>query len=310
MNPEDCFGGDGWLRGLSVALATPMTADGEVAWDALRRHATWMADSGVKVLMPCGTTGEGATLTPEEQRRVVAACLEEVGDRVPVVAGAGSNSTRLAASLVRAAGEEGAHGVLCVTPYYNRPSQEGLYRHFVALADAAAGRPLVLYNVPGRTGVNLAADTVLRLAEVAGIVGVKEASGNLEQVMEILKHRPDGFGVLAGDDILTLPLAALGADGVVSVAANEMPADMARLVEAALAGELDAARRIHYRLVDLFRANFIETNPVPVKAALALMGRMQPHVRLPLAPLSPANRPALVAALTRAGVELQENAHG
>lgn len=290
------------FQGLSVALATPFDADGRVDEEALRRHAVRVVDEGVDVLMPCGTTGEGATLTPAEQRRVLALCLEAVGDRVPVVVGAGSNSTEAAAGLIRAAVEEGAHGTLCVTPYYNKPSQEGLYLHFKALADASDGLPLVLYNVPGRTGVNLLPDTVLRLAELEPVVAVKEASGNLEQIMAILRDRAPGFSVLAGDDVLALPVIALGGDGVVSVAANEAPGPMSRLVDAALDGRLDEAREIHYRLLELFQVNFVETNPVPVKAALELMGHMSARVRLPLAPLATDSRTRLEAALERAGL--------
>lgn len=301
-NPSGPFEPGGRFRGLSVALVTPFTVDRQVDESRLRAHAAAMVDGGVQVLMPCGTTGEGATLSPDEQRRVVAACLEVVGDRIPVVAGAGSNSTRIAAELVRAAAREGAHGVLSVTPYYNKPSQEGLFRHFAHLADAGGGLPIILYNVPGRTGINLRADTVLRLAEVEAVAGVKEASGDLDQVMSILRDRPPGFGVLAGDDVLTLPMAALGADGVVSVAANEAPADMAALVDAALHGRLEEARRIHYRLLPLFRANFVETNPVPVKTALEMLGRMEAHVRLPLAPMEEQSGTVLRRALVSAGL--------
>jgi 4-hydroxy-tetrahydrodipicolinate synthase len=302
MNEDSAPGAGGRFRGLSVAAVTPFDADGRVDRAALAAHVSWMVDEGVDVVMPCGTTGEGATLTPNEHRAVVATCLEAVGDRAPVVPGAGSSSTAVAAELVRASREEGAHGVLCVTPPYNRPSQAGLVRHFSELVEAGGGLPLVLYNVPGRTGVNLRAESVLALAELESVTGVKEASGDLEQVMEIIRARPDGFVVLAGDDVLTLPLAALGADGVVSVAANEAPGAMAALVHAALAGKPDEARTVHYRLLPLFRANFVETNPVPVKAALAMMGRMEVRYRLPLVPLREESESALRAALAESGV--------
>ncbi|MEX2532040.1 MAG: 4-hydroxy-tetrahydrodipicolinate synthase [Gemmatimonadota bacterium] len=302
MTNQQVFAEGGAFRGLSVAAVTPLGPDGAVDYPGMRRHARWLADGGVDVIMPCGTTGEGATLEPEEQRRVIAACLEEVGDEIPVVAGAGTNATNHALALVRAAVEEGAHGILCVTPYYNRPSQEGLHRHFSAVSDAAGGIPVILYNVPGRTGVNMTAETALRLAELEPVVGIKEASGDLSQVMEILRNRPEGFGVLAGDDILALPLTALGGDGVVSVTANEAPGRMAALVRAALEGRMDEARRAHFELLPLFHANFIDTNPVPVKAALELMGRMDARVRLPLAPLAAKHREVLRAALESTGV--------
>lgn len=299
-------GPDSPLRGLSVALATPFDAEGSIDAPALRAHARRMLEGGVDVLMPCGTTGEGATLSPAEQREVLRHCLEEVGDRMAVFAGAGSNDTAATAALVRAAREEGAHGVLCVTPYYNKPSQEGLLRHYEALAEAGQGLPLVLYNVPGRTGVNLHPETVLRLAALEPIVAVKEASGDLDQIMTILRDRPEGFLVLAGDDAFALPVIALGGDGVVSVAANEVPAPMAALVAAALAGRIEEAREIHFRLLPLMRANFVDTNPVPVKRALALMGWMSDRVRLPLAPLPPAGEEVLRRAMAEAGLAPRE----
>jgi len=289
------------FRGLAVALVTPMTAVGEVDHGALARHAAWVVDEGVDVLMPCGTTGEGATLTPDEQRAVVATCLEAVGDDVPVVAGATANATSVACELVRSARAEGAHGILSVTPYYNKPSQEGLFRHFQKVAEAGEGLPVILYNVPGRTSVNMIPDTVLRLAELEAVVAIKESSGNVGQVMTLLRDRPAGFGVLAGDDDLALAYAALGADGLVSVAANEIPGPMAQLVWAALDGRLAEARALHYRLLSLFRANFVDTNPVPVKTALQLMGRMEAHLRLPLVPLSKTDEAVLRGALTAAG---------
>ena len=289
------------FRGLAVALVTPLTAHDEVDHEALARHAAWVVEGGVDVLMPCGTTGEGATLTEEEQRGVVATCLEAVGDRVPVVAGAAANATAAACRLVRGARAEGAHGILSVTPYYNKPSQEGLFRHFSEVAAAGEGLPLILYNVPGRTSVNLAPETVLRLAELEAVAGIKESSGNVGQVMTLLRDRPPGFGVLAGDDDLALALVALGADGLVSVAANEVPGPVAELIRAALEGRLVEARAIHYRLLPLFRANFVDTNPVPVKAALELMGRMSAHLRLPLTPLAEEGETVLRQALALAG---------
>lgn len=285
-------------RGLSAALVTPMTVEGGLDLPALRRHVGHLVQEGVDVLMPCGTTGESATLDPEEQRRVIATCVEAAGGAVPVFAGAGSNSTERSLALARAARAEGADGLLLVTPYYNRPSQEGLHRHFSAVAEAGGGLPVVLYNVPNRTGVNLRPETALRLAELEPIVAVKEASGDLDQVMTLLRERPDGFLVLAGDDAIALPILALGGDGVVSVAANEVPGRMAALVAAARAGDFERARSLHFELLPLMRANFLESNPVPVKTALHRMGRMGATVRGPLAPLGDEARLRLERVLT------------
>lgn len=290
------------FRGLSVALLTPMHEDGSVHEPALRAHVRRMVEGGVDVLMPCGTTGEGATLTVEEQKRVVQIVAEASEGEAPVVAGAGSNSTAEARRLARNARDAGADGILSVTPSYNKPSQEGLYGHFTAVADAAEGLPVILYNVPGRTAVNLETDTILRLAELDSVVGVKEASGSLEPINTLLAHRPPGFLVLAGDDVLTLPVLALGGDGVVSVAGNEAPDLMSSLVRAVFEGDLQEARRLHFHLLPLFRANFVETNPVPVKTACHLMGLISPDVRLPLAPLSGASLGLLEEALIETGL--------
>lgn len=271
--------------GLSAALVTPMKEDGSLDLAGLSRHVDRLIEGGVDILMPCGTTGESATLDPEEQRRVIATCVEAADGRIPVFAGSGSNSTAHSIRLTRAAREEGAAGLLLVTPYYNRPSQEGLRRHFEATVEAGQGLPTVLYNVPNRTGVNLRPETVFRLAELDPVVGVKEASGDLDQVMTLVRDRPEGFLVLAGDDGLALSIIALGGEGVVSVAANQIPEQMKALVSAALAGEMAQAREIHYRLLPLLQANFLESNPVPVKAALHRMGMMGPTVRGPLAPI-------------------------
>jgi 4-hydroxy-tetrahydrodipicolinate synthase len=288
--------------GLSAAVVTPMSEDGSLDLPALERHVQSLVRGGVDVLMPCGTTGESATLDAEEQRRVIATCVTGAGGRVPVFAGAGSNSTARSVALARAARDEGADGLLLVTPYYNRPSQEGLRRHFAEIVEAAAGLPVVLYNVPNRTGVNLRPETVFRLAELEPVVGVKEASGDLDQVMTLIRGRPEGFLVLAGDDAIALPVMALGGEGVVSVAANEVPDRMKAFVSAALGGDFEAAREQHFALLPLMRANFLESNPVPVKTALHLMGRMGPHVRGPLAPLQPETLTALRAVLKECGL--------
>ncbi len=290
------------FRGLSVALLTPMHEDGSIDEPTLRAHVDRMIAGGCDVLMPCGTTGEAATLSVEEQERVVRIVVEAADGRVPVVAGAGSNSTAVARQLAANAKGAGASGILAVTPSYNKPSQEGLLGHFTAIADAADGLPVVLYNVPGRTAVNLEVATTLRLAELDQIVGIKEATGTLDPIHTLLAERPEGFLVLAGDDILTLPALALGGDGVVSVAANEAPELMSRLVRSAAAGEFDEARRLHFHLLPLLRMNFVETNPVPVKTACHLMGMMRAEVRAPLAPLAVGNLARLEAVLHRVGL--------
>ncbi|MCH7562734.1 MAG: 4-hydroxy-tetrahydrodipicolinate synthase [Gemmatimonadetes bacterium] len=289
------------FRGVGVALVTPFTESGGIDFDALRRHVECQVDGGVQVLVPCGTTGESVTMTASEQAQVIEATVRAAAGRTLVMAGAGTNNTADGINLAKAARDAGADAILSVSPCYNKPSQAGLIRHYQALAEAS-GLPTFIYNVPGRTSSNVEASTVLELAKVDNIVGVKEASGNLEQAMVILRDRPEGFLVLSGDDSLALPLIAAGADGVISVVANEAPAQMAKLVEAALAGDFATARDIHYRLLPLMQANFIETNPVPVKAALEMMGKSKAHYRLPLVPLGEQNRAPLEQALRGAGL--------
>lgn len=289
------------FRGVGVALVTPFTESGAIDFDALQRHVEFQVDGGVHMLVPCGTTGESVTMTAAEQVQVIEATVRAADGRIPVMAGAGSNNTATGINLVKAARDAGADAILSVSPYYNKPSQAGLIRHYEALAEAS-GLPTFIYNVPGRTSSNVAASTVLELAKVDNIAGVKEASGDLEQAMAILRGRPEGFLVLSGDDSLALPLIAAGAAGVISVVANEAPAPMAELVEAALAGDFATAREIHYRLLPLMQANFIETNPVPVKAALEMMGKTKAHHRLPLVPLGERNRAPLERALREAGL--------
>jgi 4-hydroxy-tetrahydrodipicolinate synthase len=258
---------------------------------------------GVRLLVPCGTTGEAATLTSAEFERVVALTVETARGRATVLAGAGSNATAATIERARAARAAGADALLVVTPYYNKPTQAGLTAHFRAVAQAVRDVPVVLYNVPGRTASNLAAATTLALArEVENIVGVKEASGDLTQIMAVLRERPAGFRVLSGDDALTLPLVALGADGIISVASNEAPELMSRLTQCALGGEWDAARELHYRLLPLMEANFLESNPGPVKAALALMGLLDEQLRLPLVPVQEQTRARLRAVLGALGL--------
>jgi 4-hydroxy-tetrahydrodipicolinate synthase len=283
------------FAGAGVALVTPFTKDGALDEAALRRLVRRQVQEGIDVLVPCGTTGESATMSHEEQLRVVEITLAEAGGK-PVLAGAGSNDTRQAIDKSRAAARLGAHGVLSVGPYYNKPTSEGFYRHFSAIADASTV-PVVVYNVPGRTGSNIDAKTMLRLAGHGNIAAVKEASGNFAQIMDILRDRPSGFQVLSGDDAVTLPMMALGAEGVISVAANQVPRPMHELAAACARGDFAEGRRIHNRLLKLMNLNFIESNPIPVKASLALMGLCEETFRLPLCPPSEATRESLRAAL-------------
>lgn len=289
------------FRGVGVALVTPFSETGSVDFDALREHVERQVEGGVQVLVPCGTTGESATLTAEEQARVIEATVQAAAGRTPVMAGAGANSTATATELAKAARDAGAEAILSVSPYYNKPPQAGLIHHYEAIA-RATGLPTFIYNVPGRTASNVTAATVLELADVENVSGVKEASGDLGQIMAILRARPKDFLVLSGDDSLALPMIAAGADGVISVAANEAPSQMARMVEAALTGDFATAREIHYQLLPLMQANFIETNPIPVKGALAIMGHMEAHYRPPLLPLTDASRNLLEGALRESGM--------
>jgi 4-hydroxy-tetrahydrodipicolinate synthase len=288
------------LSGAMTALVTPFAEDGSVDLDALERLVTWQIASGIDALVPCGTTGEGATLLAEEHARVIETTVRVSAGRVPVIAGCGTNDTRTTIDAVCRAEACGADAVLVVSPYYNKPNRSGIIAHYASVADAA-GIPVVPYNVPGRTGHNLGAELILRLAEIPGVVAVKEAAANLEQLAAIVEGRPDGFSVLSGDDALALPAVALGADGVISVVSNEAPGEMAAMMKAALEGDFAAARRLHYRLLPLMRANFLETNPVPVKTALAMMGRCRETLRAPLGPPDGATRQALAEALRKSG---------
>jgi len=298
-----------WLRGCGTALVTPFTAKGEVDEARFRALLERQIAGGVRLLVPCGTTGEGATLDPREHERLIALSVEVARRRARVMAGVGSNATALTIERARAARGAGADAILVVAPYYNKPTQAGLVAHFRAVAEAVEDLPVVLYNVPGRTACNITAATTLALAgERANIVGTKEASADLAQIMAILRDRPPNFCVLSGDDAMTLPLIALGAAGVVSVVSNEVPDAMARLTDFALSGEWAAARALHYRLLPLMEANFIESNPGPVKAALAALGLLEEHLRLPLVPVQEQTRARLRAALAELGL-LQGAAH-
>jgi 4-hydroxy-tetrahydrodipicolinate synthase len=297
-----------WLRGCATALVTPFTSTGDIDEDALTRLIEYQLAGGVKLLVPCGTTGESATMTDEEDQRVIKRAIELARGRAHVIAGTGSNSTAAAIENSKIAQGLGADALLLVAPYYNKPTQHGLYAHFRAISEAVT-TPIVIYNVPGRTSCNISAETTLRLArDCDNIVAVKEASGNLSQIMEILRDRAEGFRVLSGDDAMTFPMIALGADGLISVASNEAPELMARMVHLALDGKWDEARALHYRLLPLMELNFIESSPGPVKAGLAMMNLIGENYRLPLVPIQEKSRALLRVALLELGLLLPERA--
>ena len=298
-----------WMRGCATALVTPFTAEGAVDEGRMRALVERQINSGVRLLVPCGTTGESATMTEEEDSRVIALTIEVARGRAHVIAGAGSNSTAAAIGYSQRARDLGADAVLQVAPFYNKPTQEGLYAHFRAIAEAIPETPIMLYNVPGRTSSNIAAQTVLRLAkDCENIVAIKEASGNLTQIMEILRERPANFSVLSGDDAVTLPLIALGAEGIVSVASNEIPDLMSRMTDLAVAGNWNEARELHYRLLPLMEVNFIESSPGPVKAAMAMMGLLEENFRLPLVPIQEKSRTRVREVIAELGL-VKETAH-
>lgn len=290
------------LQGCGTALVTPFTPDGAVDDSALRALVEWQIAEGIDFLVPCGSTGEAQTLSLTEREQVVASVVEVAGGRVPVMAGATSNDTARAVDETRRMCRLGADYILSATPYYNKPTQDGLYRHFAMVADASH-KPVCLYNVPGRTAVNLKPQVAVRLAEHPNIAAIKEASGDLRQIMEILRLRPDRFAVLSGDDWMALPVLTAGGDGLISVTSNEVPGAMTAFVHLLLAGDLERAREWHYRLLPLMDANFLETNPAPVKAALARMGRIHNELRLPLVSVTEATAVTVSEALRRLGVE-------
>jgi 4-hydroxy-tetrahydrodipicolinate synthase len=271
------------FTGCGTALVTPFTSSGEVDEAGVRRLAKRQIDAGVHFLVPCGTTGEAPTLSHAERMRVVELVVAEAAGRVPVLAGAGGYDTKAVVESARAMQSAGASGLLSVTPYYNKPTPEGLYRHYQAIAEATP-LPIVVYNVPGRTGCNVDPATLARLATIPHVAGVKEASGNMTQICEAVKAVPADFLVLCGDDALTLPAMSIGARGIISVASNELPAEMAQLVEAAEANDFASARKIHARILPLLLANFAESNPIPVKAVMAMMGLLEENYRLPMVP--------------------------
>src|SRR5258706_10858406 len=290
------------LRGCGTALVTPFSQDGAVDENALRNLVAWQVESGIDFLIPCGTTGETPTLTHDEWLRVIDVTIEVVAGRIPIVAGATSNSTQEAVAKAKeVAARPGVNAILTASPYYNKPTQEGQYRHFRAIAEAV-DKPVILYNVPGRTSANLEPVTIGRLSEVANIAGVKEASGNMSQIAEVLNSVPERFLVFSGDDALTLPVIALGGVGIISVASNEFPREMAEMTRAALNNDWNTARTIHRKYLPLMQANFIESSPLPVKAVLAMMGKIEETYRLPLLPMRRDTRSRLQKVAIEAGV--------
>lgn len=289
------------LRGCGTALVTPFKRDGSLDLDALRRLVKFQLREGIHFLVPCGTTGETPTLEHDEYLAVIRTVVEEVQGRVPVVPGVTGNSTAKVVRMAREVAALGVNAILSATPYYNKPTQEGIYQHFKAIAEAA-GIPVVLYNVPGRTSSNIEPATLARLAKIPNISAVKEASGSITQQMDVLAQAPPGFRVLSGDDAFTFPLMALGGKGIISVASNEIPGPMSRLAQLMLDGNIEEARRLHFQLLPLMQVNFIESNPIPVKAALAMMGLVEEVYRLPLVPMKPENRAKLEKVLESQGL--------
>src|SRR3954451_22342834 len=290
------------LRGCGTALVTPFRRDGSIDEPAYRSLVEWQITSGIHFLVPCGTTGETPTLTHEEWLRVIEITIEVAAGRVPIVAGATSNSTAEAVQRAKAvASRRGVDAILTASPYYNKPTQEGQYQHFKAIAEAV-DKPLVLYNVPGRTAANIEPATLARLAEIKNIAAVKEASGNISQIAEVFNAVPEGFAVFSGDDAITIPVVALGGVGVISVASNEIPAEMGALTRAALSNKWETARMLHRRYLPLMQANFIESNPIPVKAVLAMMGMIEENYSLPMARMKADTRAKLETLATQCGV--------
>jgi len=299
------------LRGCGTALVTPFQQDGSVDDAALRNLVAWQVESGIDFLVPCGTTGETPTLSHDEWLHVIDTTIEVVAGRLPIVAGATSNATHDAVEKAQEiSARPGVDAILTATPYYNKPTQEGQYRHFKAIAEAVGGKPVILYNVPGRTASNLEPTTLARLAEIPNIVGVKEASGNMTQIAEIIATLPETFLVFSGDDAVTLPVIALGGVGVISVASNEIPHEMASLARAALANDWTTARNLNRKYLPLMQANFIESSPLPVKAVLAMMGKIEEVYRLPLLPMRRDTRSRLQKVAAEVGLIAKPAGHG
>ncbi len=289
------------FEGLGTALVTPFAADGAVDLVAVGRLAGRQVEAGVDMLIPCGTTGEAVTLTDSEYEAVVGTVVDAVQGRCAVVAGAGSNSTSRTIENARIAAQCGVDGILVVGPYYNKPTQDGFYQHFRTVAEAIP-LPMIIYNVPGRTGSNISAETQITLSEIDTIVATKEASGNLSQIMQIIAHASPGFHVLSGDDNLAISQILMGAHGVISVISNELPQEMARMVHAAMAGDLATARTLHYRHLELMEVNFIESSPIPVKTVMAMMGLLEECFRLPMVPITEGGRRRLVSVMQNLGL--------
>jgi 4-hydroxy-tetrahydrodipicolinate synthase len=291
------------FTGCGTALVTPFTRSGALDEAGVRRLARRQIDAGIHFLVPCGTTGETPTLSEHERLRIVEIVVAEAKGSVPVLAGAGGYNTHEVIETAQQMARAGADGILSVAPYYNKPTPEGLYQHYKAIADAVP-LPVIVYNVPGRTGVNVDVATIARLSAVPNIVGVKEASGNMTQMCEICGAVPDDFLVLSGDDALTLPVMSVGGRGIVSVASNEVPAEMVRMVEAAEAGDFKTARRLHRELLPIMQVNFIESSPIPVKTAMAMMGLVEEVFRLPLVPPRPGSRDRITQVLRDLGLPI------
>jgi 4-hydroxy-tetrahydrodipicolinate synthase len=295
------------VRGCGTALVTPFGRDGTIDVEALRRLVQFQLREGINFLVPCGTTGETPTLEKEEYEGVIRVVVQEAAGKVPIIAGATSNSTRRVCEVVKEISTLGIRGILSAAPYYNKPTQEGIFQHFEAIAEAT-NLPVILYNVPGRTSSNIEPATVARLSRIPNIVGIKEASGSIVQQMEVLNAVERDFAVLSGDDAFTFPLMSLGGVGVISVASNEVPGPMSHLTRLLLEGEYDEARKLNAKLLPLMQANFIESNPIPVKAALAMMGMIDEIYRLPLVSLKPENRNKLQKVLVDQGLLMAQNA--
>jgi 4-hydroxy-tetrahydrodipicolinate synthase len=289
------------IRGCGTALVTPFRRDGSVDDAALRRLVQFQLREGIDFLVPCGTTGETPTLEHGEYTGVIRLVVQEAAGKVPVIAGVGGNNTRRVVALAQEVTGLGVQGILSVAPYYNKPTQEGLYQHFKTIAESTH-LPVIVYNVPGRTSSNIEPATVARLSKISNIIGIKEASGSITQQMEVLAAVEPGFRVLSGDDAFTFPLMALGGAGIISVVSNEIPAQMTKLAHLMLDGKIDEARKLHFQLLPLMQVNFIETNPIPVKAALAMMGLIEEVYRLPLVPMKPENRAKLEKVMAALGL--------
>jgi len=288
------------LRGTFTAIVTPFKSDGSIDWNQLKKLVEYNIDGGVDGIVPMGTTGESPALSEEEHKEVVKKTIKYADGRAKIIAGAGSNCTKIAVELTEFAKSAGADAVLSVNPYYNKPTQQGLFEHFSAVAEV--GIPVVVYNIKGRTGVNVETKTLMKLAQNKNIVAVKEASGDLQQMMDVIAQKPDGFNVLSGDDNMTFPLICLGGDGIISVASNLVPDRISKMAKYALEGDIENAKKMHFELLPLFKAIFIETNPIPIKSCLAMKGLIDENYRLPMCKMQNENRIKLKAVLEKLNI--------